>query len=65
VLLELFGHSPAPTGLLDAWGGRSLVEQLERGQLSDRQFFEAVVQASGAWAAVRGSDVWRGLRCVV
>lgn len=51
VLLELFGHSPQPSGLLEPWGGRSLVELLERGQLSSRQFYEEVVGASGerAW----------------
>jgi hypothetical protein len=47
VLLELFGHAPKPTGLLERWAGRSLVEQLERGQLSNEQFYEAVVAASG------------------
>ncbi|KAL4458588.1 hypothetical protein ABPG75_013453 [Micractinium tetrahymenae] len=49
VLLELFGHAPAgsATGLLAPWGGVSLVEQLERGQLSNREFYEAVTEASG------------------
>ncbi|EFN54145.1 hypothetical protein CHLNCDRAFT_135540 [Chlorella variabilis] len=47
VLLELFGHAAQPTGLLDKWGGRSLVEQLERGALTNQQFYEAVVEASG------------------
>ncbi|PRW60139.1 haloacid dehalogenase [Chlorella sorokiniana] len=46
-LLELFGHSPQPTGLLDRWGGRSLVEQMERGQLSSRQFYQLVCELSG------------------
>lgn len=46
-LLELFGHSPAPTGLLAAHGGRSLVEQMERGQLSSRQFYELVCELAG------------------
>lgn len=49
VLLELFGHaSPGTaTGLLDAWAGVSLVEQLERGQLSNKEFYQAVTSASG------------------
>lgn len=51
VLLELFGHaSPGTaTGLLDAWAGVSLVEQLERGQLSNKEFYQAVTSASGGW----------------
>ena len=56
VLLELFGHAPQPTGLLEAWGGRSLVEQLERGQLSDTAFFEAVSTASGEVGPPVGSS---------
>lgn len=47
VLLELFGHSPQPTGLLDRWGGQSLVEQMERGQLSSREFYTLVCELSG------------------
>ena len=46
VLLELFGHAPQ-TGLLDAWNGVSLVEQLERGQMDNHTFYQAVVTASG------------------
>lgn len=56
-LLELFGHAAQPTGLLDAWGGRSLVEQMERGALTSRQFYEAVVEASGGWLLRGGSSV--------
>lgn len=47
VLLELFGHAPH-TGLLDRWGGMSLVEQMERGRLSSRDFYELTCEASGA-----------------
>jgi hypothetical protein len=46
VLLELFGHAPH-TGLLDAWHGVSLVEQLERGRMDNHAFYLAVVAASG------------------
>ena len=48
-LLELFGHAPVDSqqGLLDRWGGRSLVEQMERGQISGPQFHQLVCEASG------------------
>lgn len=52
-LLELFGHAAQPTGLLDPWGGRSLVEQMERGALTSREFYQAVTEASGE-GGVRG-----------
>lgn len=61
VLLELFGHAAQPTGLLDKWGGRSLVEQLERGALTNQQFYEAVVEASGELRRVDG-DCLHSLR---
>lgn len=54
VLLELFGHAERPTGLLERWGGVSLVEQMERGQIDSRQFYDAVCEASGEEKSSQG-----------